>query len=352
MPFLKDSRKTLKYTSSPHLAQWLWEAKTSLAVTTYEVGKCFLIGLNAEQGFSFFERTFNRCMSLCVSDDAETIWMSTLYQLWRFQNAVQSNDHQGHDRVYVPQAAYTTGDLDIHDIQLGPDNRPVFVNTLFSCLASTNETHSFTPVWKPTFISKLAPDDRCHLNGLAMTSTGPKYVSAVSASDSAQGWRSERDKGGIVIDCESQETVATGLSMPHSPRLYRDRLWILNAGTGHFGQIDLASGRFEPLTFCPGFLRGMSFIGNYALVATSKPRDNQAFQGLKLDDELSERKMKAQCQLCIIDLTTFELVHWLRFDGLVNELYDVACLPGSRRPMMIGLKNEEIHRTLSIGDPS
>ncbi len=49
--------------------------------------------------------------------------------------------------------------------------------------------------------------------------------------------------------------------MPHSPRVYRGKLWLLNAGTDYFGSIDLASGKFEPLTFCPGFLRGLAFAG-------------------------------------------------------------------------------------------
>jgi uncharacterized protein (TIGR03032 family) len=115
---------------------------------------------------SIFNRTFERCMGLWAS--SERLYMSSLYQLWRFENAfAPGQEHNGYDRLYVPQLAWTTGDLDIHDIAVDGAGRPVFVNTLFSCLASVSESHSFMPLWQPPFISKLAAEDRCHLNGLA-----------------------------------------------------------------------------------------------------------------------------------------------------------------------------------------
>jgi uncharacterized protein (TIGR03032 family) len=138
--------------------------------------------------------------------------------------------------------------------------------------------------------------------------------------------------------------------MPHSPRLYRDQLWLLDAGTGYFGRVDRQKGAFEPLTFCPGFLRGLSFVGNFAVVATSQLRENKTFAGLALDDHLRSRGAEARCQLAVIDLQTFDLVHSLRFSGAVEELYDVQVLPNVRRPMALGFKTGEIRRTLSIGD--
>lgn len=106
-------------------------------------------------------------------------------------------------------------------------------------------------------------------------------------------------------------------------------------------------GVFEPLTFCPGFLRGLSLIGDFAVVATSKPRENKTFTGLALDDNLRDGGAEARCQIAVIDLRTFDLVHWLRIKGVVQELYDVVALPGVRRPMAIGFKTDEIRRTLS-----
>jgi uncharacterized protein (TIGR03032 family) len=132
--------------------------------------------------------------------------------------------------------------------------------------------------------------------------------------------------------------------------MHRDQLWLLNAGTGFFGRIDREQGSFEPLTFCPGFLRGLTFVGNFAVIATSQLRENKTFAGLELDQNLSSRGAEARCQVAVIDLKTFDLVHSLRFSGAVEELYDVQILPGVQRPMALGFKTGEIRRTLSMGD--
>jgi uncharacterized protein (TIGR03032 family) len=225
----------------------------------------------------------------------------------------------------------------------------VFVNTLFGCLATVSDRHSFVPLWKPPFSSKLAAEDRCHLNGLALENGRPAYVTAVSRSDVADGWRERRRDGGCVIDVRTNEIVATGLSMPHSPRVYRDQLWLLDSGTGYFGKVDRATGKFERLTFCPGYLRGLSFVGDYAVVGLSLSRENRTFQGLALDDNLKSHDAEAHCGLCVIDLRSGDLVHWLWIQGVVRELYDVVVLPGARRPSALGFKTDEIRRTLSVG---
>ena len=325
------------------------EQQLSFAFTTYQTGKLFLIGLNPDQRLSVFERTFNRCMGLW--GNGQTLWMTSLYQLWRFENVIPPGENvDGYDRLYVPQVGYTTGDLDIHDVTVDANGRVVFVNTLFGCLATTSETHSFAPLWKPPFISRLAAEDRCHLNGLAMKDGRPKYVTAVSQSDVADGWRDRRKDSGCVIDVEADEVVATGLAMPHSPRWYRDRLWVPNSGTGHLGTIDPTSGRFEEVAFCPGYMRGLSFAGDFAVVGLSKQRQNRTFSDLPLDENLASRQAEARCGLMIVDLRTGDAVHWLRIDGMVEELYDVVILPNVRRPKALGFKTDEIRRMLRVDD--
>lgn len=334
-------------TTSRQFPEWLAQQKASLAFTTYQAGKVFFIGLGPEGRLSFFERTFDRCMGLYADGDA--LWMSTIYQLWRFKNTLEPGQAaSGYDRLYVPRMAWTTGDLDIHDIALDKDGQVVFVNTLFSCLATVDEDHSFRPLWKPPFISKLAAEDRCHMNGLAMADGAPKWVTAISRSDAADGWRDRREDGGCVIDVESGEIAVTGLSMPHSPRVHNGKLWLLESGSGFFGTVDEKTGTFEPVTFCPGYLRGLSFIGDYAIAGLSLPR-NKTFSGLALDTNLAERDVEPRCGLVVIDLNTGDLVHWLRIEGIINELYDVVVLPGARRPSALGFRTDEIRRVLSVG---
>jgi uncharacterized protein (TIGR03032 family) len=337
-------------TGSPRVWSWLAENQISLAFTTYQTGNLFLLGRYPEGRLAVLERTFNRAMGLCV--DGQNLWMSTLYQLWRFENLLKPGElYQGHDRLYVPKTGYTTGDLDTHDIAVDRSGRLLFVATRYSCIATVGEQSSFTPLWWPPFLSKLAAEDRCHLNGLALDDGVPRFATAVGVSDVVDGWREGRRDGGVVLEIPSGRVVVSGLSMPHSPRLYRGRLWLLNSGTGHFGSVDLDSGRFEPLTFCPGYLRGLAFVGDYAVVGLSRPRDDQTFSGLELDAELANRSAQARCGLLIIDLKSGDSVHWLRVEGLVRELYDVAVLPQASRPMALGFKTDEIQRMIAIGTP-
>lgn len=342
---------SLEINSSRQFNAWLAERDISLAFTTYQAGKLFLIGLQSTGQLSVFERTFERCMGLCIN--SSSLYMSSLYQLWRFENILLPGQvHNGYDCLYVPQVGYITGDLDVHDVAIGEAHKIIFVNTLFSCLATISERHSFIPLWQPPFISRLAAEDRCHLNGLAMRDGQPRYASAVSQSDVADGWRDRRNDGGCLIDVNSNEVVLSGLSMPHSPRWHQGKLWLLNSGTGFFGYADLDRGAFEPVTFCPGYLRGCAFSGDFAVVGISKPRNNKTFSGLRLDENLNARDAEPRCGLLIIDLRTGDIVHWLRIEGIVEELYDVTILPGVRRPMAIGFKTDEIRRILTIGGTS
>lgn len=339
----------LKLEPSPGLAEWLHERRLSLAFTTYRQGKLFLVGSQPNGRLSIFERTLDRCMGMAVTGSGFNI--STLYQIWRFEDALQpGQETDGYDRVYVPQVGYVTGSLDVHDIAVDKAGRILFVNTLFGCLATTSEVHSFVPVWKPPFVSALAPQDRCHLNGLAMRDGLPAFMTAIAETDTEEGWRERRVDGGCVVSIEDDETVLRGLCMPHSPRWHDDRLWLHDSGTGRFGQADLKDGSFEPVCFCPGFLRGLDFIGDFAVMGTSKPRNSDAFLGLPLDETLARNKADAECGVHVVDLQTGEIAHSLRIEGLVSELYDIVLLPETIRPMAIGFQGDDIRRVITVGE--
>lgn len=339
-------------TTSRGFTSWMAGIGGALAFTTYQGGKVFFLGLKPDGTLSVFERSFPRCMGLAVSEDARTILMATQVQLYRFDNLLPQGETQGQfDAVYAPHQTWITGDIDIHDVGIGGDGKAVFANTLFNCLATTSEGHSFRPIWQPPFISRLAAEDRCHLNGIAMENGAARYVTCVSRSDVSDGWRDRRVDGGIVVDVASGEIVATGLSMPHSPRMRQGKLWLLNSGTGELGWVDPISGRFTAIAFCPGYARGLAFIGNYAVVGLSRARENRTFAGLPLDAALKAHDSDARCGLLVIDLTTCDIVDWVRIDGVIDELFDVAVLPAIRCPSAIGIKGPEIRRILSI-EPS
>ncbi|MBH8554920.1 TIGR03032 family protein [Nostocaceae cyanobacterium CENA357] len=332
----------LEISASRQFVPWLYEQNLSLVFTTYQAGKVFFIGLQPDGKLAVFERTLDRCMGLYATGNS--LYISTLYQLWRFENTLAPGEsHNGHDAIYLPQIGYITGDLDIHDIVIDDNQQIIFANTLFSCLATVSQTHSFVPLWQP------AAEDRCHLNGLAIKDGKPKYVSVISKSDVAEGWRQKRVNGGCIIDIDSNKIIVDGLSMPHSPRWYQGKLWLLNSGTGEFGYADLESGKFQAVAFCPGYQRGLAFHNNFAIVGISESRHTKTLSGLPLDDKLAAKDASARCGLLVIDLKSGDLVHSLNIEGVVIELYDIAILPQIRRPMAIGFRSDEIRRVITIG---
>lgn len=328
-------------TGSRLFCAWLADQNLSIAFTTYQAGKLFLIGAQPTGRLSVFERTFDRCMGLGMGQGR--FWMSSMYQLWQFENFLDPGATQdGYDAVYVPIAGHTTGDIDVHDIHVRADGSPLFVATRFNCLATISHTGSFTEVWRPPFIDRLAAEDRCHLNGLAADDSGARFVSCVGESNIAEGWREHRRKGGSVLDVASGEAIVTGLSMPHSPRLHQGRLWLLQTGTGEFGEVDIATGQFNPICFLPGFARGLAFVGDYAVIGLSRPREGGTFEGLKLNDRLAKDGVRPKCAICVVNLKNGDVEHTLEIEGTVQELYDVALLPGVTQPKALGFRNDEI----------
>ena len=183
----------LEVVGSRYLLDWLDEQRISLAFSTYQTGKLFLVGRKPDRRLGVFERTFAHCMGLWASADARTLWMNSRYQLWRFDNMLPAGgQHNGFDAVYVPRVGYTTGHLDVHDIAVEASGRVVFVNTMFGCLATLSDRASFTPLWRPPFVSAIAPEDRCHLNGLALRDGRVRYVTACGRTDVPEGWRERR----------------------------------------------------------------------------------------------------------------------------------------------------------------
>ncbi|MEB3336341.1 MAG: TIGR03032 family protein, partial [Leptolyngbyaceae bacterium] len=341
---LINANQGLEVYSDRYLHNWLHQNQISLAFTTYQTNRLVLVGRNPQGRLALQERLFDKPMGLYA--DRDQIYMSTRYQIWRLDNRLAAGEtHHGSDRLYVPTQGYTTGDLNVHDVVLDATGVPLFINTDFSCLATLKSGYSFEPVWTPPFISKLAAEDRCHLNGLAMVEGKPTYVTACSATDSPAGWRDHRQQGGIVMHIPSNEIIATGLSMPHSPRWYQDKLWLLNAGTGELGYLE--GSKFVPITFCPGFVRGLAFWDHFAFVGMSKLR-SKAFGGLTLETRLATEGKTSQCGLLVIDLTNGSIVHWLNFEGVIEELFDIVVLPGVTYPQALGFQGEDIERLITF----
>jgi len=339
--------QTTKIECSRGLADWLTINNVSLAFTSYQTGQLFLVGVMPDRRISIHQRNFIRAMGVIGQPDR--IYVAAVEAVWRLENILRRTEvaNQFFDRLFIPRNAQITGDLDIHEMAVDNHGRVIFVNTKYSCLATFNLTHSFRPLWKPKFISKVTPEDRCHLNGMAMVEGTPKYVTAVSQSDLVNGWREKREQGGVVINVQTDQVVTDKLSMPHSPRVANGALWVLDSGRGYIARVDEKTGEKENVAFCPGFLRGMTIWNGHAIVTVSLPRDG-TFKDLELEDNVRARGGVPWCGIQIVDLRVGGIVEWLRLEGFIKELFDVAVIPGSRCAMALGVGTPEVQQTISF----
>lgn len=331
-------------------ASWLVRNRASLAFSSYQSGQLFLVGQFGGGEVSFHQRDFLRAMGLW--QQGGDLFLASMLQIWRLTNALgpaeRANVH--FDRLYVPRAAFVTGDLDAHEMAVEASGRLVFVNTRYSCLATLSHASSFKPLWRPKFVSRLAAEDRCHLNGLCLEDGRVRYVTAVSRTDVVDGWREHRVGGGVVIRVDDDTVVADGLSMPHSPRLHGGFLWVLDSARGYLVRIDPQNGAKEDVAFCPGFLRGLAFHESHAIVTLSLPR-NATFAGLPLDAEIARRGGTPWCGVQVICLSTGDVVEWIRLDGAIRELFDVVVLPGVSCPMAAPAVGPELAAVVTIEKP-
>ncbi len=350
----KETAKTEpaeKYSVSRSFVSLLNQLNVSVAVTSYQSGRLYMLGRNPKGGLMINQQFFRKAMGLHY--DGSTLYLAALANIYRMPNILKAKEvmDETFSDCFVPLTSHMTGILDAHDVGVTHDGDILFVNTRYNCIAEVSNTHSFKPYWKPSFISSIIAEDRCHLNGMAMHEGRPKYVTAVSKSDTIDGWRDRTSNGGIVIDVEKNEIVCEGLSMPHSPSLYKGKLWILNSGTGELGWIDLSEKhlkkRFTPLCFCPGFVRGLSFHGKFAFVGLSKPRYKR-FEGLELDSRLKDADSDPWCGVQVIDLTDGTCKHWFRIDGNIDELYDVEVLPDTICPKSYGFLTNDVFSIITI----
>ena len=341
------SEVSVEVRSSPGLAGWLSVQRLSFVFSTYQTGHLVFVGAPRPDIVQTHWRAHRRAMGLWPLPNG--LLLANRVQIWRLENMLRPRERANdiYDRVYVPRQAFTTGRIDVHELCQDRSGRVVFVNTRYSCLATLSPRDSFTPLWRPPFVSALQPEDRCHLNGVALEDGLPRYVTAAGRTDTPGGWREDRRAGGVVIDVVHDRVVADGLSMPHSPRVRDGAVWALDSGRGELVRLDPSTGARETICFWPGFLRGLAFHGDYALITSSLPR-NGTFAGLELGDALDANGAPPWCGVIIVDLRTGEIAHSLKLDGVVSELFDVAVLPGVRCAISIGPEVSDLETVVSF----
>src|SRR4051812_38120824 len=326
------STREVRHEYTRSLPPLLSQLAVSLLVSTYQAGKVVAVGV--EQGeLTLSYHNFERAMGLAVKPDC--IAVGARAQVWFLKSApdlaAQIEPAGRHDACFLTRSSHSPGEIQAHELAWGRDEL-WFVNTAFGCLCTLDGRHSFVPRWRPPFLTSLAAEDRCHLNGLALQDGEPKYVTALAETDTPQGWRADKAHSGCLIDVASGQTVARGFAMPHSPRVHRGRVWMLHSGVGQLVLVDPASGRAETVTELPGYTRGLALYDRFAFVGLSKIRETSTFGGMPI----AERRPGLKCGVGVVDLTSGRLIAHLEFKTGVEEIFDVQVVPGVRCPALSG----------------
>jgi uncharacterized protein (TIGR03032 family) len=278
-----DDPSLLRAVHTANFPALLRRLGASLLVTTYQAGKLVMVRDEGDHLNTHF-RSFQAPMGMAL--DGDRLAIGTQMQVWEFVDVpavtAKLEPPGRHDACFLPRSSHITGNIQIHEMAWGADRALWVINTRFSCLCTIDGSASFTPRWRPPFVSALEPTDRCHLNGLGMVDGRPRYVTALGETDTPAGWRENKARGGILMDLDSGEVITRGLSMPHSPRWHMGRLWVCESGAGTLGYVDLKTGKYEPIAEMPGFTRGLEFAGNLAFVGLSQVRESAVFSGIPI----------------------------------------------------------------------
>jgi uncharacterized protein (TIGR03032 family) len=339
-----DALAPFSCTYSPHIPELLQKLNCSLAITTYQAGKVIFISPKDRDHLIQLPRQFAKPMGMALQGKKMALaTISEVVVLANDAELAQTYPKQPgvYDGMFLPRSVYYTGESDIHDLHWTSKGL-LAVNTRFSCLAYVNDAYSFTPFWKPDFITSIVAEDRCHLNGLALKDDVPKYVSVLGKTDTVQGWRSTKASGGCLIDIATNEIVAEGLPMPHSPRLYDDKLYVLLSATGELAEVDINNKSYKVLRQFDGFVRGMDRIGDYIFIGLSKLRQTStAFADLPI------AKRSIFCGIVVMHLPTNSLTGYIKYENSVEEIYDVKVLPGMQRPGILNAEKADFRLAVS-----
>lgn len=335
---------SMQYTRN--VPQLLHDLECSLAITTYQAGKLIFISPTADNRLVQLPRTFSKPMGVGLSSDMQSLALATLDQVVVFQNSPELAYHyprkpQTYDALFLPRLVYLTNALDIHDLEWVGDDL-IAVNTLFSCIMKLSRRHNFEIIWKPPMIDRIASEDRCHLNGMAVENGSVKYATAFSETNTPRGWRDVIPHSGVIFDTQTDEILTRGLAMPHSPKLIGGRLILLLSATGQVMEVDRSSGHTTEVCRVPGFVRGMAYHADHLFVGHSRLRENSSSFG-----KLQLPYGHSPPGITIVHLPTGTVKGSIHYESSVEEIYEVRIMDKLKRPNILNTSREDYKLAIS-----
>ena len=306
----------LNATGSPGFAGWLEDQGAALLLSC---GDRLVSVLASDGRLELEEQRADVVMGMAAGAPG-TVHIATRWQLHRLEDAGTDGD-----RLLFSQLSWTTGFVAAYDVAVDRSGQVLFTNALCNCVAAPAERTNFRAVHVPWFVSELTAEERCHLTGLALDEDGAlAYVTCAAETDQPDGWRAALTDGGVVVDVRSGSTLARGLSLPCSPRVHEGRLYVANGGTGELVAVDRGTGEVSSVVRLPGLVRGLTFLGDRALVGCSVPPDEGPYAELPVATVRPEQPRNG---VAVVDVATGRVEHTLTLEAGSGDLFAIVALP-------------------------
>ena len=325
------TRTACPFEHSENLVEILGQIEGSLLLTTYQAGCVAAIGVSLGSLFVSVHR-YERAMGLAIAADRIAIGGGP--QIWYLQSmpalARYIQPAGKFDSCYVTRSSHVTAEIHSHEMAFaGP--QLWFVNTLFSCLCTLHPQMSFLPHWKPQFVSAMAPEDRCHLNGLALENGRPRYVTALSQTDTAQGWRPVKAHGGVLIDVPGNAIVRTVCRCPTPPGCTRAGSGCSIPGPPGWSPSTRAADRSRPWPSSRA-----SRVGSPSRALTPSSVCPGSANRPPLETCPSRKRDELKCGMAVVELASGKIASLFEFKEGIHEIFAVEVLGGTACPAISG----------------
>lgn len=325
----------------------LHKLKSTLLYSTYQAGKVIMISSANGETLTKYAKNFKRPMGIAVSQDSKQLAIASKSEIGIFSsNPVLAASYPGqtekYSHLYIPQSKFNTGIVDTHEIVWSEDEL-LITNTLFSSISKMSHRYHFDLFWKPDFISELAPEDKCHLNGVALMNGKPRYATMFAKTDEAKGWRKLPYDSGMLMDIETGEVLLSDLALPHSPVVHEGMIYFLLSGTGDVMCYDIEKKESKRLTNFNTFVRGMEVVGDLIFLGLSKIREGSQFFS-----KLPISAKDSYCGIRVIDRLTGKELGGLTYTERIEEIFAVKIAKGVTSPAILTERDELYDKCISV----
>lgn len=189
---------------------------------------------------------------------------------------------------FVPvSTAFYPGSLYTHDLAL--IGGELYGNAVgHNCVVRFDVDGYFRRVWWPKCIERGGKPvfERNHIQLNSIAGGQTLQDSFYSSSSCRLGrlrpghLKYKVDRQGVIFSGRTREPFCSGLTRPHSARLWKGKVWVANSGYGELGLAE--EGRYEVVCRLPGWTRGLCVTDGIAFVGTSRviPRFSRYAPGL------------------------------------------------------------------------